>query len=141
MGIRTRHRCIAAVGLRHVAAAILLCGGLGGCAGTPEEEPRTVYYRCADSARFGVTPVQNDRIELSRSPNRYTLKQVEAGSGVEYASSKASFWNQGEEARIEVGDKRYTECKLDSLQSDPESVSRLHRIFLQGGSSGMGGQR
>jgi membrane-bound inhibitor of C-type lysozyme len=122
-------------------AAVLLMAGLAGCAGTPEEQPKTAYYRCADTSRFGVTPLKNDKIELSRSPNRYTLKRVEAASGSKYASSKASFWNQGEDALIAVGDKRYSGCKLDSVQSDPASISTLQRFLMQGGTGGSGGQR
>jgi membrane-bound inhibitor of C-type lysozyme len=129
-------------GAARLALALLVAAAaLPGCAGTPEEEEKTVYYRCADTSRFGVKALQNARIELSRSPNRYTLKQVESASGVKYASSKASFWNQGDEALIEVGDKRYAGCKLDSVQSDPGSVSRLQRLFMQGIGGGTGGQR
>ena len=108
-----------------LALATLIAAAAAGCAGKPEEEEKTVYYR----------------IELSRSPNRYTLKKAESASGVKYASAKASFWNQGEEALIEVGDKRYSGCRLDSVQSDPGSVSRLQRLFMQGISGGTGGQR
>jgi hypothetical protein len=86
-----------------------------------------------------VTPLKNDKLELSRSPNRYTLKRVEAASGAKYESSKASFWNQGEAALITVGDKSFTNCKLDNVQSDPGSISTLQRFLLQGG--GGGGQR
>jgi membrane-bound inhibitor of C-type lysozyme len=123
-----------------LTAALPVSALLAGCAGAPEDAPKTVYYRCADTSRFGVTPLKDDKLELSRSPNRYTLKRVEAGSGVKYASSKASFWNQGEEAQIEVGDKRYTACRLDNVQSDSASVLRLQRLFLQSGGS-TGGQR
>ena len=122
-----------------LCATALLIAGLAGCAGTPEEEPKTAYYRCADTSRFGVTPLKNDKIELSRSPNRYTLKRVEAASGTKYASSKASFWNHGEEALIAVGDKSYAGCKLDNVQSDPDSISTLQRFLMQGGAGG--GQR
>lgn len=121
--------------LPHALALSILCLGLAGCAGTPEEEPKTAYYRCADTARFGVKPLPKDRIELSRSPNRYTLKRVETASGVKYASDRASFWNQDEAATIEVGDKRYVECKLDNVQSDTGTILHLQRIFMQGGSS------
>ena len=117
----------------------VLLATLTGCAGTAEDQAKTAYYRCADTARFGVTPLKNDKIELSRSPNRYTLPRVEAASGAKYASSKASFWNQGEEALITVGDKSHTGCKLDNVQSDPESISALQRFLFQGG--GGGGQR
>jgi len=131
-GVARTTRCLATMLMTSVA--------LAGCAGTPEEEPKTVYYRCGDTSRFGVTLLKDNKLELSRSPNRYTLKRVEAASGVKYASSKASFWNQGEEAQIEVGDKRFTACTLDNMQSDPASVSRLQRLLLQGG-GGTGGQR
>jgi membrane-bound inhibitor of C-type lysozyme len=124
-----------------LALATLIAAAAAGCAGKPEEEEKTVYYRCADTSRFGVKALKNERIELSRSPNRYTLKKAESASGVKYASAKASFWNQGEEALIEVGDKRYSGCRLDSVQSDPGSVSRLQRLFMQGISGGTGGQR
>lgn len=118
------------------AAPCLLAGVLvllGGCASKPEDEAKTAYYRCGESARFGVKPLNNDRIELVRSPNRYTLKRVEAASGVKYASDKASFWNQGDEALIEVGDKRWSGCTFDSVQADPESIGRLQQIFFQTG--------
>jgi membrane-bound inhibitor of C-type lysozyme len=130
-----------AASLRLALATLIAAAAAAGCAGTPEEEEKTVYYRCADTARFGVKALKNERIELSRSPNRYTLKKAESASGVKYASAKASFWNQGEEALIEVGDKRYSGCRLDSVQSDPGSVSRLQRLFIQGISGGTGGQR
>jgi membrane-bound inhibitor of C-type lysozyme len=136
MVVETRERRSVGVGL---LCAVLL-GALAGCADTAENQPKTAYYRCADTARFGVTPMKKDKIELSRSPNRYTLSRVEAASGVKYASSKASFWNQGEEALVTVGDKSYSGCRLDNVQSDPESISTLQRFLMQGGTGG-GGQR
>ena len=135
MVVETRELRSAGVGL---LCAVLL-GALAGCAGTAENQPKTAYYRCADTARFGVTPMKKDKIELSRSPNRYTLSRVETASGVKYASSKASFWNQDEEAVVTVGDKTYSGCKLDTVQSDPGSISTLQRFLMQGTSGG--GQR
>ena len=46
-GVARTTRCLATMLVTSVA--------LAGCAGTPEEEPKTVYYRCGDNSRFGVT--------------------------------------------------------------------------------------
>lgn len=117
-----------------VAACLALCA----CASEPEPAGKPVYYRCADGARFSVTPLDSSRVELARSGNRYTLKQAETASGTKYASSKASFWSKGEDALIEVGDKRYADCKLDNVQSSDEAVNQLQKLFGKsiGGSTG-----
>jgi membrane-bound inhibitor of C-type lysozyme len=119
------------------AAGLALNLALAACASAPEEAGKPVYYRCADGARFSVTPVDSTRVELARGGNRYTLTQVEAASGAKYSSSKASFWNKGEESLIEVGDKRYLECKLDNVQSSDAAVNQLQKLF--GKSLGTGG--
>jgi membrane-bound inhibitor of C-type lysozyme len=118
------------------AIGMSLLASVAGCASKPEDEPKTAYYRCGDTARFGVKPLKNDRIELSRSPNRYTLNKVDAPSGAKYASSKASFWNQGDTAVIEVGDKRFEGCKFDHVQADPQSIGTLQQLLMQGTTGG-----
>jgi membrane-bound inhibitor of C-type lysozyme len=122
---------------RRSATCLLACAlaALSGCASDPEDEPKTTYYKCGDTARFGVTPVAQDRIELSRSPNRYTLQKVESASGVKYASPRASFAAEGEEAVIEVGDKRWT-CTFDRVQASPDAIGNLQQMFMLNSSGG-----
>lgn len=121
-------------------AGLALNLALAACASDPEEAGKPVYYRCADGARFSVTPVDSSRVELARSGNRYTLTQVEAASGAKYSSSRASFWSKGDDAMIEIGDKRYVECKLDNVQSSDAAVNQLQKLFgksLGGGGGGV----
>jgi membrane-bound inhibitor of C-type lysozyme len=122
-----------------LAVGLAVCVQLGACASSDEAQPKTAYYRCADGSRFGVTMLDSSKMELSRSGNRFTLKQVEAASGVKYASSRASFWNKADEALIETSGKTYTGCTLDSVQSSDEAVLQLQRALGKGIFGGGGG--
>ncbi|MGH8694673.1 MAG: MliC family protein [Burkholderiales bacterium] len=121
-----------------LAAGLTVGVQLIGCASS-ETRPETVYYRCADGARFGVTTLDSSKVELSRSGNRFTLNQVEAASGVKYGSSRATFWNKGDEALIEASGKTYTGCTVDSVQSSDEAVLQLQKAFSKGAIGGGGG--
>jgi membrane-bound inhibitor of C-type lysozyme len=123
-----------------LAVGLAVCVQLAGCASS-EKRPQTAYYRCSDGTRFGVTMLDSSKVELSRSGNRFTLKQVEADSGVKYSSSKATFWNKGEEALIEASGKTHTGCTLDTVQSSDEAVLQFQKAFGQGGLGGGGGTR
>jgi membrane-bound inhibitor of C-type lysozyme/uncharacterized membrane protein len=96
------------------------CGGgdvrgneAGNVAGFSQDERplgKTMVYECVGYdfvARLGPGEMA---VWLQ---DRYTiLSQVRSASGVRYEEGDTVFWTKGEEAMLQVGNQRFTECRL-----------------------------
>ncbi|WP_043114509.1 MliC family protein [Solimonas soli] len=75
----------------------------------PANVAAPLRYHCDGldfSARF-----DNDRVTLRAPGREYVLPQVAAASGAKFESGEAMFWNKGREALLEIGGKRYANCR------------------------------
>ena len=79
-------------------------------AGTGAAPPRstTLVFTC-DDVEFLVR-VGASQVELLLPDRTLVLPQVPAASGAKYQEGRTLFWNQGNEARIEVEGKVYPAC-------------------------------
>ncbi len=82
---------------------------------TSEKATKTFVYTCEDDFQFTVRR-EGDATWLFLAQKTVTLAQVESASGIKYRDDDVLFWAKGEEALLELSDKRYR-CKSDRKQA------------------------
>jgi membrane-bound inhibitor of C-type lysozyme/uncharacterized membrane protein len=104
-----------------LAAALAL---LSACADMPSQEEdaqrsevasnetSTFVYRCELALRF-VARLDGQRVWLFLPDRTIDLPRVPAASGARYADAETVFWEKGGEAMLELGDRRYRNCRND----------------------------
>jgi putative lipoprotein len=82
----------------------------GPAAATGAESPRsqTLVFACND-AEF-IVRISPGEVELVLADRTLVLPQVPAASGAKYQAGRSLFWNQGNEARIEIEGKTHPAC-------------------------------
>jgi membrane-bound inhibitor of C-type lysozyme/uncharacterized membrane protein len=98
--------------------AATLCLALVGCDGArpaPAEQTssaarRTLVYDC-DDLDLVVRQGQDD-LTLHLPDRTVALPRVEAASGARYAQGDVVFWSKGDEATLEIGERRYGPCRI-----------------------------
>jgi membrane-bound inhibitor of C-type lysozyme/uncharacterized membrane protein len=121
-------------GLRLIRAlAAALCVALVGCDGAspPPVEPqarRTLVYDCDDLDL--VVRQGKDDVTLHLPDRTVALPRVEAASGAKYAQGEVVFWSRGDEATLEIGDRRYGPCAI-APERAPWEDARLRGVTFR----------
>ena len=91
---------------------LILLPGLvfGGCVAMPSLQERRFTIACAGLA-FPVA-FKDDEATLYLPDRIAVLPQVRAASGAKYQEGHVLLWNKGNEALLEIGDKRYEKCRV-----------------------------
>ena len=63
-------------------------------------------FDCGPAGTADVRFLGPDTVELSLAGKSYVLLQERAASGVKYFADGVTFWNKGDEALVEIGEKR-----------------------------------
>jgi len=73
---------------------------------------KTYVYECGDGYGF-VARVQREKAWLFLPEKTKSLPHVPSGSGAKYSEDQITYWSKGEEALLEIGDEKHTDCKND----------------------------
>ncbi|MGV3652600.1 MAG: MliC family protein [Noviherbaspirillum sp.] len=84
---------------------------LGGCVAMPSLQERRFTVACAGLA-FPVA-FKDDEVTLYLPDRTAVLPQVRAASGAKFQEGDILLWNKGNEALLEMGDKRYEKCRVE----------------------------
>jgi putative lipoprotein len=76
----------------------------------PDPAVQTFVYECPDDYSF-VARTQNDKVWLFLPGETVDLPRVTSASGVKYAAGNITFWSKGNDALLEIGDSKHTECR------------------------------
>jgi putative lipoprotein len=121
--------------IRPLAAA--LCLALVGCDGAPPApaEPqasnaarRTLVYDCEDLDL--VVREGQDDLTLHLPDRTVALPRVAAASGAKYAQGDVVFWSKGDEATLEIGERRYGPCGI-APERAPWEDARLRGVTFR----------
>lgn len=85
---------------------------LTGCWRTSAEHeaPRVFTFNCESAYTFTVQ-YDGDTAVVTLPAGTVRLPQVVSGSGARYSDGNITFWNKGNTARLEVGDRTYESCR------------------------------
>jgi putative lipoprotein len=94
------------------ALTLALLLGLSGCYRTAAEHqaPQVFTFNCESSYAFTVQ-FEGDTAILTLPDRTLRLPQVLSGSGARYSDGNVTFWNKGDTARLELGDRVYESCR------------------------------
>jgi len=67
-------------------------------------------YKCNDGYGF-VARVQKEKAWLFLPGKTIRLPHVPSGSGAKYSEDQITYWSKGDEALLEIGDEKHTNCK------------------------------
>ena len=70
----------------------------------------TYVYKCNDGYGF-VARVQKEKAWLFLPGKTIRLPHVPSGSGAKYSEDQITYWSKGDEALLEIGDEKHTNCK------------------------------
>ena len=76
-----------------------------------------VAFHC-DGLDFTVQ-YDTDHVTLMAPGKEYALPQVTAASGAKFQSDKATFWNKGREALVEIDGQSYANCREAAASDAP----------------------
>lgn len=78
---------------------------------TPEqlEKSKTFVYECPDNYSF-VSNIEGQMAWLFLADKTISLPRIPSASGEKYSNGQSTFWNKGEQARLELGSKVYKNC-------------------------------
>ena len=71
---------------------------------------RTYVYECSDGYGF-VARIQGEKVWLFLPEKTVSLPHVPSGSGAKYHEGRTTYWSKGDEALLEFGDHKHTNCK------------------------------
>ena len=108
---------------------------LAACAGQADDTPpgndfqpdsrplaKTLVYECT-GIEF-ITRLGPGEMALWLDDRYLVLSQVRAASGTRYEEGEVMFWSKGEEAMLEVGGVRYSDCRLNPARAPWEDARR-----------------
>lgn len=110
--------------LSFLAVALVWLSGCatGGGDRTGDAVGRTLVYECGD---FDFVVHARASAAALYLPDDYReLEQVRSGSGVKYEGDGAVFWSQGDEAMLDVGQRKYRGCLLNRSRGPWEDARR-----------------
>jgi membrane-bound inhibitor of C-type lysozyme/uncharacterized membrane protein len=70
---------------------------------------KTYVYGCNGSYNF-TARVENDNVWLFLPDQTIKLPHISSGSGAKYSDGNKLFWSKGDEALLEIADKKYQGC-------------------------------
>ncbi|MCK4988205.1 MAG: MliC family protein [Desulfobacterales bacterium] len=73
-------------------------------------DAKTYVYECRDGYGF-VARVQREKIWLFLPEKTISLTHVQSGSGAKYSEDQITYWSKGDEALLQIGDEKHTNCK------------------------------
>ncbi len=73
-------------------------------------DAKTYVYECRDGYGF-VARVQREKIWLFLPGKTISLTHVPSGSGAKYSEDQITYWSKGDEALLQIGDEKHTNCK------------------------------
>lgn len=113
------------------ATALLLTACSASGPSQPQQQPqsqqgaapgRTEVYECGDYEFVTRTTASGIALYL---PNDYfELEPVESASGSKYAAAGISLWSKGDEALLDLGYRRYSDCRLNRARIPWEEARR-----------------
>lgn len=84
---------------------------LTGCWRAAEHQaPRVFTFHCESDYTFTVQ-FKGDTAVVTLPGRTVRLPQVVSGSGARYSDGDITFWNKGNTARLELGDRTYDACR------------------------------
>ena len=75
-----------------------------------QSDAKTYVYECSDGYDF-VVRIQKETAWLFLPEKTISLPHVPSASGAKYSEEQITFWSKGDEAFLEIGDRRHTICK------------------------------
>ena len=83
---------------------------------TVRDKTKAYVYECGD--KFSFAAKFSDEKVLLKLPDRtVSLPHVKSASGALYSDGKIVYWNQGEEARLELGQTIFNNCRYNHAKS------------------------
>ncbi len=77
----------------------------------PDQSAAMTYvYECSDGYGF-VARIQGEKAWLFLPGKTTSLPHVPSGSGAKYSEDQISYWSKGDQALLEIGDEKHTNCK------------------------------
>jgi putative lipoprotein len=86
---------------------------------------QVMVYECGDYDF--VTYSEPGEVALYTSSDQRALPQVPAASGVKYTDDEVTFWSHGNEAMLDLGSRKYTQCQLNRRRI-PWEVARRRGV-------------
>ena len=77
---------------------------------TDQDDAKTYVYECSDGFEF-VARVQAEKAWLFLPGETVNLPHVPSASGAKYSEDQITYWSKGDEAFLEIGDKKHPDCK------------------------------
>jgi putative lipoprotein len=74
-----------------------------------QADPRTCVFECPNDFTF-TARIEGQTAWLFLPGQTVSLPQVPSASGAKYSDGQTTFWNKGDEARLEIGEDRHQEC-------------------------------
>jgi len=88
----------------------------------PVTTAQTLVYECGDYEFIARTGAGEIALYL---PDDYrVLGQVEAASGAKYTDDNMVFWSRGDEAVLDLGYRKYSDCRLNRQRAPWEEARR-----------------
>jgi membrane-bound inhibitor of C-type lysozyme/uncharacterized membrane protein len=75
-----------------------------------QADARTYVYECSDGYGF-VARIQKEKAWLFLPKKTASLPHVPSGSGAKFSEGQMTYWSKGDEALLEIGDEKHTDCK------------------------------
>jgi putative lipoprotein len=110
---------------------LLLAFLLGACSGQPPspgsgmelvKTGQILVYECGDYDF--VTYSGPGQVALYMANDQRVLFQVPAASGAKYTDEEVTFWSHGDEATLDLGYRKYSQCQLNRRRIPWEAARR-----------------
>lgn len=75
-----------------------------------QSNAKTYVYECSDGFDF-VARVQREKAWLFLPKKTIGLPHVPSGSGAKYSEDQITYWSKGDEALLEIGSEKHTNCR------------------------------
>ena len=75
-----------------------------------QRDAKTFVYECSDGYDF-VARIQEEKVWLFLPEKTISLPHVPSGSGAKFSEAQITYWSKADEAFIEIGDEKHTDCK------------------------------